>query len=159
MTVERDRCISIRRARPADEAAVSDMLSRSSLPLAGVSDWFDYFWVAEHGDAVVGVAGLELYGTSALLRSVAVDPTWRGSGVGRALVDQVLHAAQEAGTRDVYLLTTTAEHYFPRFGFACISRNEVPDALHASVEFRSACPESAVVMRKEVESRKSKVEN
>ena len=48
----------------------------------------------------------------------------------------------------VYLLTTTADGFFPRFGFSRITRDDVPDSVKGSVEFRSACPASAVVMRK-----------
>jgi amino-acid N-acetyltransferase len=48
----------------------------------------------------------------------------------------------------VYLLTTTAESYFPKFGFVQTTREVVPTAVQQSVEFRSACPASAVVMRK-----------
>ena len=54
--------------------------------------------------------------------------------------------ARDAGARDVYLLTTTAEDYFPRFGFARTTREAVPPALKSSAEFTSACPESAAVM-------------
>jgi amino-acid N-acetyltransferase len=46
----------------------------------------------------------------------------------------------------LYLLTTTAERYFPSFGFATISRNEVPEPVRASAEFRNVCPVSAVAM-------------
>jgi amino-acid N-acetyltransferase len=48
----------------------------------------------------------------------------------------------------VFLLTTTAERFFPRFGFEEIARDEVPASVQASVEFQSACPASAIVMRK-----------
>jgi amino-acid N-acetyltransferase len=46
------------------------------------------------------------------------------------------------------LLTTTAERYFPRFGFERVDRKDVPESVRASVEFTSACPSSAIVMRK-----------
>ena len=91
---------------------------------------------------------MERYRDAGLLRSVAVAPEWQGSGVGRALVERVLHAGRAEGIRDVYLLTTTAEHYFPRLGFACVARSDVPDPVQASEEFKDACPASAVVMRK-----------
>jgi amino-acid N-acetyltransferase len=97
---------------------------------------------------------MERYGDGGLLRSVAVAAAWRGSGIGRALVDRVLDEGRAAGIKDVYLLTTTAEHYFPRLGFACVSRDSVPAAVRASAEFTGACPASAVVMRK-VESSKA----
>jgi amino-acid N-acetyltransferase len=122
--------------------------ARQSLPRDGVSSWLDRFWLAENEGAVVGVAGVEVYGASALLRSVAVDPSWRGSGLGRLLAERVIAEAQAAGARDVYLLTTTAEHYFPRLGFACLDRGEAPEALSESAEFRGACPASAVLMRR-----------
>ena len=61
---------------------------------------------------------------------------------------RVLDHARERGVQDVYLLTTTAEDYFPRFGFRRVDRREVPAEVQASVEFRKACPGSAVAMRK-----------
>ncbi|HUR95489.1 MAG TPA: arsenic resistance N-acetyltransferase ArsN2 [Gemmatimonadales bacterium] len=142
------RCASIRNARSDDLAAVRTLLERAGLPTAGVEAWLPHFLVAEHAGDVVAVAGLELYESSALLRSVAVRPDWQGSGLGRQLVDRLLTKAQEGGTRDVYLLTTTADHYFPRLGFACIGREDVPACVQGSVEFTRACPASAVAMRK-----------
>jgi amino-acid N-acetyltransferase len=142
------RCLSLRRAGPADHNGVAALLHDSALPTEGVAEWLDQFWVAEHQGRVVGVAGLERYGDAGLLRSVAVAPGWRGSGLGRALVDRVLEDGRAAGVRDVYLLTTTAEHYFPRLGFGCVEREDVPAAVRASAEFTGACPASAIVMRK-----------
>jgi len=120
------------------------------LPIAGVDEWLDRFWVAQHESQVVGVAGMEHYGDGGLLRSVAIAHEWQGSGIGRALVDRVLEAGRADGIREVYLLTTTAERYFPRLGFARVGRDDVPPAVRASVEFTGACPDSAVVMRKVV---------
>jgi amino-acid N-acetyltransferase len=142
------RSVTLRRARPADHEAVTTLLSDLALPAEGVEEWLDQFWLADHNGQVVGVAGMERYGDSGLLRSVAVAAEWRGSGLGRALVDRVLDEGHRAGVRDVYLLTTTAEQYFPRLGFACIARDQVPGKVQSSVEFTSACPASAVAMRK-----------
>ena len=50
----------------------------------------------------------------------------------------------------LYLLTTTAERYFPKFGFERIERAEVPLSVQTSIEFTSACPSSATVMRKQL---------
>ena len=149
-TVElRDRrCVALRRAAAADRGAIERLLEEQELPREGVADWLDHFWLAEHGGEVVGAAGVELYGASALLRSVAVDSTWRGSGLGRLLTERALSGAQEAGAHDVYLLTTTADRYFPRLGFACIERRDAPKELEASAEFSGACPASAVLMRR-----------
>jgi amino-acid N-acetyltransferase len=142
------RCVSLRRAARADHDAVATLLRDLDLPTEGIAEWLDEFWVAEHQSQVVGAAGMERYGDSGLLRSVAVAPAWRGTGIGRTLVERVLEEGRTAGVRDVYLLTTTAEHYFPRLGFVCVDRECVPAALHTSAELRGACPASAVVMRK-----------
>lgn len=145
-----ERCVTLRRATGADAAGVERLLDAQSLPRDGVAAWLDHFWLAEHEGALVGCAGVELYGDAALLRSVAVDPGWRGSGLGRLLTERALDEARAGGACDVFLLTTTAEHYFPRLGFACVARDEAPPSLAASAEFRGACPASAVLMRRSV---------
>ena len=141
-------CLELREARSADLAQVLALLRRAGLPAAGVAESFSQFYVAHNQGALVGAAGLEVYGASALLRSVVVDDEWRGTGVGRSLIDHALEQARQHGIADVFLLTTTAEHYFPRFGFACVTRDSVTDDVKRSVEFQGACPASAVVMRK-----------
>jgi amino-acid N-acetyltransferase len=142
--------VTLRRATATDHEAVAALLQRAGLPLDGVAAWLDHFWVAEESGRVIGAAGMEVYGDGGLLRSVAVAPEWRSSGIGRTLVERVLEDGRAAGVHDVYLLTTTAERYFPRLGFACVGRDTVPAALQASAEFIGACPASAVVMRKAV---------
>ena len=77
-----------------------------------------------------------------------MDAGRRGTGVGQDLVETLLQRARSRGVREVYLLTTTAEDYFPRFGFSTISRTEVAPAVRASEEFRGACPDTAVAMRR-----------
>lgn len=141
-------CVAVRRAERADLGAVLALIEASALPVAGVAEALPGFVVAVTGDAIVGVAGIERYGDSALLRSVAVAPDWRGSGVGRALVDRIVDDARAGGVGDLYLLTTTAEHYFPKHGFACIAREAVPPAVQASAEFTSICPSTAAVMHR-----------
>lgn len=139
---------TVRPATSGDYEAVVGLLRVAQLPLDGVPRTLTDFYVAEHGGRVLGAIGLELYGSDGLLRSAVVEPTARRAGIGVALVDHVLGHARVRGLRAVYLLTTTAERYFPRFGFSAIARDDVPHHVSASVEFREACPASAVVMRK-----------
>jgi amino-acid N-acetyltransferase len=142
---------TLRAARPDDRPAAEALLGALDLPLAGLDACFSTSWVAEAADGpLVGLAGVELYPDGALLRSVAVHPDWRGTGLGRALVGRALDGARAAGARDAYLLTTTAERWFPRFGFVAIARDEVPPGVRQSIEFREACPASAVVMHKTI---------
>jgi amino-acid N-acetyltransferase len=136
----------LRAATAADLTKVERLLTASGLPLDGVRDALPTFVVAQHDDAIVGVAGLEVCCDNALLRSVAVADEWRSRGLGRALVTRVISEAEARGIRALYLLTTTAERYFPTFGFRTISRDEVPEEVRATKEFQGACPASATVM-------------
>ena len=136
----------LRAATSADLNQIERLLTTSGLPLDGVREALPTFVVAQAGDAIVGVAGLELCGEHALLRSVAVNDEWRAHGLGRSLVTRVISDAEARGIRALYLLTTTAEGYFPSFGFRTIARDEVPDDIRATREFMDACPASATVM-------------
>jgi N-acetylglutamate synthase-like GNAT family acetyltransferase len=107
------------------------------------------FIVAEVGTDIVGVAGLEICCDNALLRSVAVRDAWRSQGLGRALVTRTIADAEARGINALYLLTTSADRYFPTFGFHTIERDAVPDGIRATAEFREACPASATVMCRE----------
>lgn len=138
--------VSIRPARPADLEAVGELLESADLPTVGVADHLSGFVVAEAEGRLVGLAGLEVHGDDGLLRSVVVDPAVRGHGLGAKLTERVLDAARAAEIRRVYLLTTTAEEYFPRHGFRRIRRDDASPDVKRSVEFREACPESAVAM-------------
>ena len=124
------------------QRAVSSRTNRAN----SVREALPTFVVAQAGDDIVGVAGLEVCCDNALLRSVAVAPDWRSRGLGRQLVTRVIAEAEARGVRALYLLTTTAEQYFPSFGFARITRDEVPEDVRATSEFRGACPASATVM-------------
>jgi amino-acid N-acetyltransferase len=138
--------IAIDPALPADLDALRFRLAQASLPEAGFSDHLDSTLVARADGAVVGGVALELYGEEALLRSLAVAPAVRGGGLGQRLVEAALELARARGVRRVWLLTTTAERFFPRFGFRIVERSELPRALDASAELRGACPASAVAM-------------
>ena len=140
--------VTIERATPEDGEAILELLRASALPDAGLLDHLATTLVARSPDRVVGIAALEVYDAGALLRSVAVDTTLRGHGVGRRLVAAALDLAGTLRVPAVYLLTTTAESYFPRFAFSPVSRGDVPRGLLQSAEFQSACPASAIVMMK-----------
>jgi len=139
---------SIEPAQAGDAASIRALLEENQLPVAGLSDHLQTMLVAKLHGTIVGSAGLEVYAEGALLRSVAVSPQHQSHHVGRDLTAAAIDLARTMGAPAIYLLTTTAERYFPRFGFERIQRSDVPSTVQASVEFTSACPASAVVMRK-----------
>ena len=140
--------LRIERARDGDLDAVRRLLAAHHLPLDGLDDHVTTLLVARQDDIVVGAAALEVYRDGALLRSLAVAAELRGRGLGRDLTDAAIRMARELDVAALYLLTTTAERFFPKFGFQRIERGDVPPSVRESVEFRSACPASAVVMAK-----------
>lgn len=139
---------TIRPATANDLGAVETALRDSDLPLDGLNDQFgDAYAVAEADGRVIGVEGIEVYGNDGLLRSAAVVASWRGKGVGDALTRDRIDWARRRGLRSLYLLTTTAGDYFPRFGFAHADRDSAPDPVRRSREFSEACPSTALFMK------------
>jgi len=138
--------VTLRPAVDGDLVAVERLLAESSLPVIGVADALCSFVVAESEGRLVGVVGLEICCEYALLRSTAVAPEWRDRGLGRRLVERIIAEAEAQGICALYLLTTTAERYFPSFGFAKTTRDEVPAPVRQTAEFQTACPTSATVM-------------
>ena len=139
--------VSLRLSEPEDFESVAALLRTARLPIDGLREKFADAIVASRDGAIVGCVALELYGGSALLRSLVVAEDVRGEGLGERLTADALRLARERGAADVYLLTETAQRFFPRFGFRVAERSEAPAELQESVEFRSACPKSAVMMR------------
>ena len=138
----------IERAEPADLAAVEELLSAAGLPLEGTRQAFETGVVARDGEAVVGAAGVERYGAVGLLRSVVVAADRRGVGLGLELVTAAEGLARREGIRELYLLTETAVDWFPRLGYAAIPRHEAAAVVGQSIEFTTACAETAVAMRR-----------
>jgi len=155
MITEGHDVAAIRHAAPEDLAAIERLLVANHLPTDGVADALNGFFVAEHGGELVGVAGVEECEEFGLLRSTAVSPEWRGRGLGRQLVQRAIAESDTKGVQALYLLTTTAEQYFPSFGFARTTRDDVPDAIRRTGEFTGACPASATVMVYELGRRNS----
>jgi amino-acid N-acetyltransferase len=139
--------VNVERATPHDLAAIEALLTANQLPTAGLRESLGTALVARVGSRTIGSVALEVYPSGVLLRSVAVDSAWRGRGIGHQLTGAALDLARSLGARAAYLLTTTAGEFFPRFGFSRVERADIPDDLKESIEFRSACPSSALVMR------------
>ena len=144
------RPASVSRVRPAtssDWKDIAQLLTERRLPTDGTRDHLAAFVVAIESGSLLGCAGIERHGDVGLLRSVAVAEDAGGRGVGAELLRAVLERARALGLREIYLLTTNASGYFPRFGFERIGRESLPSSLQASEEMRGACPASAAAMR------------
>ncbi len=73
----------------------------------------------------------------------------RGTGLGVEIVSQALRLAATLGAREVYLLTTSAAGFFPKFGFTPALRTELdalfPDAPGAGPGGRCASAQAMVL--------------
>lgn len=131
------------------ESAVKRLLTESGLPTADITAaHLAHFFGCGHGSELEGVVGLELYGDVALLRSLAVAPGRRGSGLGSRLVAHAERHAQAQGAKSLYLLTTTAEAFFLRCGYARVPREDAPTAIKSTTEFSGICPVGSAFMAK-----------
>jgi amino-acid N-acetyltransferase len=139
--------VEFRPAQPSDWPPISELLTHAHLPLDGAREHLVGFTLAFRAGELIGTAALERYGCYGLLRSVAVRESERGQGLGVALVQAVLEHARREGLASLVLLTETASGFFPRFGFRPIARSDAPEPVKASVEFTTACADTATVMQ------------
>ncbi|MDB5132993.1 MAG: hypothetical protein JWR02_2742 [Mucilaginibacter sp.] len=126
------------------------LLAAEKLPVADLPDTLDNFVVAIEDAAVIGVAGLEIYGNYGLLRSLAVSADYRGRGIAAKLLGRVEALAASKALTEIYLLTETAPGYFGSKGYVKIIRADVPAEVRQSSEFSRVCPQSAIVMKKNI---------
>lgn len=142
--------ISIRDAGERDLGEIRRLLERNALPTADLASSRPDFVGAYAGGILVGAGGLEAFGPTGLLRSVVVENSHRGTGLGRALVAHIEQAAASRGISQLVLLTETARKFFLELGFVDIPREGAPDAVRRSAEFMSLCPLSASCMQKRI---------
>ena len=92
--------------------------------------------------------GLESYVECGLLRSLYVDNSTRGVGVGAKLVAALETKVASNGMQELWLLTIDADPFFARHSYQVMERGAAPSAVQNSAEFSSLCPGDAVLMRK-----------
>jgi amino-acid N-acetyltransferase len=133
-------------ARDVDRDAIAALLGSCGLPHTDIGPHLSHFTLARDGGRIIGVIGIEVHGRDGLMRSLAVVPECRGRGVARRLYAALLGRAHGLGITRLYALTTSARGWFALLGFRAVRRDDVPEAIRATEEFRVLCPQSAVCM-------------
>ncbi len=134
------RTVAVRRARTADGRAVADLVERYAadrilLAKERVTLYEDVqeFRVAEAGGVVVGCGAQHvMWEDLAEVRTLAVDPAWRGAGVGAALLRELVAQARELGVRRLFCLTFEVD-FFARHGFRPLDGTPVPPEVYAQL--------------------------
>jgi amino-acid N-acetyltransferase len=127
-------------------SGIINLLNQVNLPQEGIEAHLSDFIVSHDESTVIGCAGIEVYETVGLLRSVAVHPDYQGKTVGNALIRRILSHAQNRRVEEIFLLTETAENYFLKLGFKKINRDDIDYRIKETQEFKTLCPASAISM-------------
>lgn len=92
-------------ATPADTFALGEFLRSVDLTTSGLDDPLVFLWMDLDADGrIVATTGFEIVDDNALIRSVAVVPTLRGTGRGTELAQFALERAATAGANRAWLM-------------------------------------------------------
>ena len=126
---------------------IEALLQNSELPYEDCHEHLDNFFGIINGDHLIAIGALQLKGSLALLRSIAVSPKHRGQGLAAKITHHLLGVARSSHVCEIYLLTETTERYFLKFGFCYVQRETVPDYIKTTRQFETLCPSNAQAMR------------
>ena len=131
--------VPVRRARISDVRAIKALVDHYAgqvllaKQLVTLYEDVQEFWVARRGGEVVGCGALHvLWEDLAEIRTLAVHPSARGTGVGHALVGRLVDQARELGLQRVFVLTFE-ERFFGRHGFVTIDGTPVTPEVYTEM--------------------------
>jgi N-acetylglutamate synthase-like GNAT family acetyltransferase len=121
------------RAEEADRIELRLFLRSADLTLSGLDDPELALWVRLGADGrIEGTAGFELAGRNALIRSVAVAASARGTGLGSQLAQFALDRAAEAGAERAWLFSRRSGPFWQKLGFESADRDKLAQRLSAT---------------------------
>jgi len=98
-----------------------------------------YFIVAKCGDRIIGYGGFWLVVDEAHLVTIAVHPDFRRQGIGRQIMQYLLHLAKQLGakraTLEVRESNVVAQEFYSKFGFISVAfrKKYYPDTKEDAV--------------------------
>lgn len=134
-------------AEPQDGDSIRRLLTRCDLTTDRIGGGA-VFWLIQGQHEAEGCVALEMYDTTGILRSLAVDPERRGRGWRRALIEWVMHEARARGAIRVVAFTLTVKDLFLQSGFTEILREELSGPVRECWQFKThACDNAACLQR------------
>ncbi|MCE5186366.1 MAG: N-acetyltransferase [Planctomycetaceae bacterium] len=125
--------MEIRDASIKDVKAIHQLINRYAevdrMLFASMSDIYERlmtFVVAEEGGSVIGCCAVQvLWENLAEIKSLAVQESDCGKGVGRKLVESCLDKARRLGLKKIFTLTMVPE-FFEKVGFVRVDMDKLP---------------------------------
>ncbi|ALV47204.1 acetyltransferase [Arthrobacter alpinus] len=128
--------INLARATDSDIAEISDFLRIADLTLSGLDSPKVHLWISrnETTGRIFASTGYESSddGRHALIRSVAVDPELRRTGIGLELAQFAMDRAVEAGANQAWLFSRRSGPFWQKAGFTSADTKDLAVALAAT---------------------------
>jgi len=125
----------VRRVTAADLPHVERFLVDADLTVAGLSN--ASLWMETDADgAITSTTGFERVGSHVLIRSVAVRPDLRGTGVGLRNAAFAILEAQLAGATTAWLFSRRSGPFWQKLGFWRAPTEELVEALGDTAQVR-----------------------
>jgi amino-acid N-acetyltransferase len=84
--------------------------------------------LAKDGDDIVGYGALHIHSVRlAEIRSLIVDSSYRGKGIGKDIVEYALKEAKELQIKEDVLVLTYLPDFFKKLGFSEINKEQIPE--------------------------------
>ncbi|MCK0518519.1 amino-acid N-acetyltransferase [Williamsia sp. DF01-3] len=123
--------VSVRRARTSDVPRIKELIDQYAgrilleKNLVTLYEAVQEFWVAEIDGTVVGCGALHvLWADLGEVRTVAVDKSYAGRGIGHQIVSRLMGMARELQLSRVFVLTFETS-FFAKHGFSEIAGTPV----------------------------------
>jgi len=133
----------LRKRLPSDQAQVLRLLAAAGLPPDGLDRTEG--WVLEMDDTLIGHIAIEPTHDALVIRSLVVDSSHRGKGLGESLMAE----AEAAATgRILVLKTETVGPWMERRGYRLATLDEVPASVRTTTQFSgSLCSGTPVYLK------------
>lgn len=140
--------LQLRKACREDISAIFALLQQVHLPLPLKNESVAFLVAELPGKGIAGCIGWEIHGNCALLRSLAVETSFRNRGMATALTESAMDELARGDITEFVLLTVDAVNFAARLGFEKTDRQDLPSQIKECLQISSSICKSASCMRR-----------
>ncbi|HRU01520.1 MAG TPA: N-acetyltransferase [Victivallales bacterium] len=156
-SIKKNIICKIRRAKKSEAGKIQRLLAKYAekkllLPRSreNIEKNISSFKVAEKDGKIIGCCAVKDYGNALFeIRSLAVEKTLNGKGIGTKLVKRWISALKKKNARKIFALTYRPS-FFEKIGFEIVSKELFPEKIWAdciNCSKKDNCDEIAVLMK------------